>query len=140
VYDKVIATVVGLVLTVTLMGQDSVQEFKEKATKAAEAWLTLVDDARYGESWESSATLVKKAVSKEEWIQSIESARQMFGRVIRRTIRSRQYTTTLPGAPDGDYVIMQYETAFEKKESAVETVTPILDSDGQWRVSGYYIK
>ena len=136
-YDKVIATVVGLVLTVTLMGQDSVREFREKATKAAEAWLTLVDDAKYGESCESSTTLVKKAVSKEEWIQSIESARQMFGNVIRRTIKSRQYTTTLPGAPDGDYVIIQYETVFEKKQSAVETVTPMLDSDGQWRVSGY---
>ncbi|MGA9534411.1 MAG: DUF4019 domain-containing protein [Desulfobacterales bacterium] len=26
------------------------------------------------------------------------------------------------------------------KTSAVETITPMLDKDGQWRVSGYYIK
>ncbi|MGB5422961.1 MAG: DUF4019 domain-containing protein [Desulfobacterales bacterium] len=28
----------------------------------------------------------------------------------------------------------------ENKASAVETITPMLDKDGQWRVSGYYIK
>jgi hypothetical protein len=64
----------------------------------------------------------------------------MFGGVEERTIKSTEYATSLPGAPDGHYVIIQYETAFEKKQSAVETVTPMKDSDGQWRVSGYFIK
>jgi len=42
--------------------------------------------------------------------------------------------------PDGDYVIIQFDTSFENKKSAIETVTPMLDKDGVWRVSGYYIK
>jgi len=46
----------------------------------------------------------------------------------------------MPGAPDGEYVVIQYETEFEKKASAVETVTPERDKNGTWRVSGYYIK
>jgi ribosomal protein S17E len=37
-------------------------------------------------------------------------------------------------------VIIQYDSSFENKKSAVETVTPMLDKDGKWRVSGYYIK
>jgi hypothetical protein len=45
----------------------------------------------------------------------------------------------LPGAPDGEYVVIQFESSFEKKKSAVETVTPMLEKDGKWRVSGYYI-
>ena len=28
----------------------------------------------------------------------------------------------------------------ENKKSGIETVTPMLDNDGQWRVSGYFIK
>jgi hypothetical protein len=36
-------------------------------------------------------------------------------------------------------VVIQYDTSFANKKSAVETVTPLLDSDGQWRVSGYFI-
>ncbi len=53
---------------------------------------------------------------------------------------SAQYTRTLPGAPDGDYVVIRCETAFQKKKSSVETVTPMKDKDGIWRVSGYFIQ
>ena len=48
--------------------------------------------------------------------------------------------TSLPGAPDGEYVVIQFEASFGNKRASVETVTPMLDKDGQWRVSGYYIK
>jgi hypothetical protein len=45
---------------------------------------------------------------------------------------------SLPGAPDGEYVVIQYETQFEHHTPA-ETVTPMLDKDGAWKVSGYFI-
>lgn len=48
--------------------------------------------------------------------------------------------TSLTGAPDGQYVVIQFESSFEKKKSVIETVTPMLDQDGQWRVTGCYIK
>ncbi len=48
--------------------------------------------------------------------------------------------TSLPGAPDGEYVVIQIQTSFENKKSAVETITPMLDKDGRWRVSGYQIR
>jgi Protein of unknown function (DUF4019) len=37
-------------------------------------------------------------------------------------------------------VIAQYDTSFEKKESAVETVTMMKDKDGSWRAAGYFIR
>jgi hypothetical protein len=66
--------------------------------------------------------------------------RKPLGKVIKRSVKSKQYATSLPGAPDGEYVIIQYETSFEKKKVSIETVTPMLEKDGKWRVSGYYIK
>lgn len=30
--------------------------------------------------------------------------------------------------------------SFRNKKAAIETVTPALDEDGRWRVSGYFIK
>ena len=45
-----------------------------------------------------------------------------------------------PGPPDGQYVVIRFQTTFEHKRSGVETVTPMLEQDGGWRVSGYYIK
>jgi hypothetical protein len=66
--------------------------------------------------------------------------REPLGKTVSRTVKSMQYTTTLPGAPDGEYVVIQFDSSFTNKKTAVETITPMLDKDGMWRVSGYYIK
>jgi len=113
---------------------------EKKAMEASTYWLKLVDDNQYTKSWETAASLFKNAVSKEQWNQSLNAVRGPLGKVIKRTMKSKQYMTTLPGTPDGEYVVIQYDTSFENKVSAVETVTPMLDKDGKWRVSGYYIK
>jgi hypothetical protein len=57
-----------------------------------------------------------------------------------KTLSSKTYMTSLPGAPDGEYVVIKFETSFQNKKSAVETITPMREKDGKWRVSGYYIK
>ena len=63
-----------------------------------------------------------------------------MGKLLSRKLKSATYKTTMPGAPDGEYVVIQYDSSFEHKQAAVETVTPMLDKDGKWRVFGYYIK
>jgi len=114
---------------------------KEKAGEAAaRAWLSLVDEGKYAESWNQAATFFKGAVTQESWIQSLKSYRQPLGKNKSRKRISSKYTRTLPGAPDGEYVVIEYRSSFEKKQSAVETITPMLDRDGIWRVSGYYIR
>jgi len=45
-----------------------------------------------------------------------------------------------PLPPDGEYVVIQFKTSFENKKAAIETITPMLDKDGKWKVSGYFIK
>jgi hypothetical protein len=37
-------------------------------------------------------------------------------------------------------VVIQYDTVFKNKAAAVETIAPMLEKDGAWRVSGYFIK
>ena len=36
--------------------------------------------------------------------------------------------------------VIKYDTSFEHKEPATEMITPMLEKDGKWRVSGYYIR
>lgn len=113
----------------------------EKASvKAAEAWLALVDGGKYSQSWDEAAEYVKELVSKEIWQNSIKGVREPLGKIISRELKSKSYTASVPGAPHGRYVIIQYKTSFENKDTAIETVTPMLEKDGKWRVSGYYIK
>jgi hypothetical protein len=70
----------------------------------------------------------------------MQSLRKPLGKLVSRQVKSKTYITSLPGALDGEYVVIQFETSFEKKKSTVETVTPMMHKDGQWRVSGYFIK
>jgi hypothetical protein len=113
---------------------------KDQALQAAEEWLELVDQGKYEESWTEAAALFKSAVTAEQWENAISAARRPFGSLISREVRSSVYTTSLPGAPDGEYFVIQYNTSFSNKERAVETVTPMMDEDGTWRVSGYFVK
>lgn len=113
---------------------------EDAAQAAAASWLKIVDKADYATSWEEAAKLFKGAVTKDQWKQAAAGVRGPLGKVISRKVKSREYKEKVPGAPDGKYVIVQFDTVFEKKSSAVETVTPMLDPDGKWRVSGYFIR
>jgi hypothetical protein len=118
----------------------NMQAMLRAAGEATEAWLVLVDEGRYEESWENAAGLFKKAITKEQWIDMLKAVRPPLGKVQARALLNVDYKTKMPGAPDGHYVIIQYRTSFKNKSEAIETITPLLDKDGTWRVSGYFIK
>jgi hypothetical protein len=114
---------------------------REKAAIAsAEKWLRIVDKGNYRESWEESSEYFKQAVQQDQWEQAVQAVREPLGELISRKVKSATYTTSLPGAPDGEYVVIKFSTSFGNKKSGIETVTPRMDSDGIWRVSGYHIK
>lgn len=115
-------------------------EAEKKAVAAADAWLPIVDQEKYGEAWDLAAAYLKNVVGRDALVKGLEGVRKPLGAVKSRKLKSKEYRTTLPGAPDGQYVVIQFETSLEHKESAIETITPMLDKDGVWRVSGYFIR
>ncbi len=112
----------------------------DAAVDATHQWLAQVDDGNYAASWGNAAQFFKNAVSQEQWAKMLGTSRAPLGKVESRKLKSATYATSLPGVPDGQYVVVQYDTSFEHKKSAIETVTPMLEKGGQWRVSGYFIK
>ena len=110
------------------------------AEAAAKTWLGLVDAADYARSWDTAATYFRNSITQSQWNSQVAGVRDAFGGVKTRRLWSARLARSLPGAPDGDYVIIEYSTSFERKAEATETVTPMKDPDGQWRVSGYYIR
>jgi hypothetical protein len=110
------------------------------AVEAAKAWLAIVDAGDYGRSWDEAAELFRGAVKRDAWIGAVSGVRKPLGKVVSRKLLGATYATELPGAPDGQYVVIQFETELAGKKSAVETITPMRDPDGVWRVSGYYVR
>ena len=116
------------------------QAAEKAARKSAEAWLALIDSAHYAESWDEASPFFKEKVARDQWVGMVESTLAPFGKLKQRTFIAAKYMTELPGAPDGEYVVIQFQSSFEKKEKAVETITPKLAPDGKWRVSGYFVR
>ena len=113
---------------------------EDAAVMSAQNWLKIVDSGEYGPAWDHAAEYFKNAVSKENFEESLRGVRRPLGKVMKRSLESAKYTKTLPGAPDGEYVVIQFRTEFENKRKSVETITPQKEKDCHWRVSGYYIK
>ena len=118
----------------------SADEKEKAATDAATQWLVLVDSGQYAESWFQGASFLRGAVSKEQWKNALDTVRAPLGKVESRQLKSATLATKVPNAPSGEYVILQYETSFERAPGMIETVTPMLEKDGKWKVSGYYVK
>lgn len=138
---RTIVSVTGIALIILFSvaaGADGAAE--SKAVSVSKEWLGLLDSGQYGKSWDEAASLFRNALSKDQWKQQVSAVRGPLGRIVSRDLMAKQYYSSLPGAPDGKYVVIQYKTSFENKRAAIETITPMLDTDGKWRVSGYYIK
>jgi len=131
---------VVLVLGAAVASRAADTAAEDAAQKAAETWLALVDAGKYAESWTEASALLKGQVTKEKWEQMAAGVRNPLGKLVSRKLKSRQYTTSVPGAPDGKYVIIQYDTVYQNKKTAVETITPMVDAARGWRVAGYFLQ
>ncbi len=98
-----------------------------------------MDAGDYRRSWAEASGLFRAAVTEEAWARQCAAVRGPLGGVSARRLAHEQHATELPGAPDGEYAVLQFESSFQHKRSAVETVTPMREADGAWRVSGYFI-
>jgi hypothetical protein len=139
---KTISAIVMAMVLICLGSSSVGAESKVGKTQAsaAEAWLHLIDSGNYSESWKEASTYLKGAISEQSWVASLEAVRKPLDKLISRETVKMEETNSLPGAPDGSYVVMSFKTAFEQKKSATETVTFMLDKDGKWKAAGYFIK
>ena len=108
--------------------------------EAVDAWLVIHDEGKYDESRQQSAAFVKKVLTEQKWQTAMLTHRGPLGAVKSRALQSASYATELPGMPDGKYVVLTYKTSFEKKKSAIETIIPMQEEDGKWKVMTYRIR
>jgi len=132
--------VAGILVAVLASGICFAASPEKKAEICAKNWLELVDAKNYAKSYDDAASIFKTMVKKDDWVMTLSNLRSMLRGPVSRKLVSKKYTTEMAGAPDGEYVVIIYKTKFEKKADAQEVVVPMLDSDGRWRVSGYWVK
>ena len=70
----------------------------------------------------------------------MRSVRGPLGPLLSRAPQGREYTTSLPNAPEGEYVVITYGSSYTQLENAVETLVMVLNPAGDWKPAGYYVR
>lgn len=107
--------------------------------QAALDWLALVDARQWEESWEATGEMFQSEVTAAQWAETGTTVRDPLGAVQSREVETLQQTENLHGVTEGDYVVIQFSTAFAKAPNAVETVI-LRAEDGALKVVGYFIR
>ena len=144
------AIVAAVAVTMTLQGAGqagsatppaaSVASAPDKpVVMAAESWVKLLDGRRWADSWKASGAPFRSKITETGWASTIEPLRSQLGSVTSRAFRGVTSSGAPAGAPDGEYRIVQFATAFANKPDSVETV--VLAREGSaWVVEGYFIR
>lgn len=111
-----------------------------EGSAAADSWMQLIDSGKYRESWSAASELLRKSSDGKKWIEKVTGERKPLGKLISRYAATREYMTSLPGFPDGEYVVIKFRSSFEKKKNTVEIVTAVREPGGKWKGAGYKIK
>jgi hypothetical protein len=110
----------------------------QQVTDAARYWLTLMDAGNYEMTWDEASSLFQRGLAQAQWVTQAKAAREPLGAIASRVKPSVRFAASLPGAPDGQYAVLEFHSKFEHKRDAVETVTMMID-DGSWKLAGYFI-
>ena len=104
-------------------------------TRAASAFLALLDAGNWQESWDATGESFRSLNTVAAWQAASEQARVPLGRMLSRQLLSE---ADVPAPPKG-YRMVRFRTDFENKRGATETVS--LDREGDsWKVVGIYIQ
>ena len=105
----------------------------------ATEWLGSIDNGIYENSWNNASPYLKSQVSEDKWVSMVKSVREPLGTLLYRKVVSSEAYKDLPNAPKGHYQVIIYNSEFEHKNNATETVT-FMKVGNQWQAAGYFIK
>lgn len=108
-------------------------------SRAARQWLTLVDGAQWAPSWQQASALFRSQVTAQQWEGAVTPVRQPLGAVKNRTFARATRASELPGAPAGEYELVEFRTQFAAPETKTETVVMVREN-GAWKVAGYFVR
>jgi len=131
---------VSMLLALLLAACDSpTTTLREQAARnTAEKWLAKADGGDHAGTWDMTTPEFRVQIRKEDWKARQETFYQQLGRPTRRELIAAKYTTSVPGVPEGEYVLIQYRRPVSAGGPVLETITMRRAGD-QWQTAGYWI-
>lgn len=111
----------------------------DASEQAANAWLKLLDQGSYGNSWDAGALALRLTMSRKEWVQTLDATRKPLGRPTDRKVADIRLSQDPKGLARGNYMIFLFETKFSTGHLAKEILTLQQNNKGEWHVLTYLV-
>ena len=101
-------------------------------------WLKNIDAGDYKKSWNQGSSVFQSAISEAEWVKYLDEMRKPFGKESSRKLMDQRTAKDPKGLPQGDYMVLVYETSFSGGKKGVELLT-LISTDQGWKILTYQI-
>ncbi|GGI86526.1 hypothetical protein GCM10007973_23750 [Polymorphobacter multimanifer] len=105
------------------------------ATRAARAWLALVDARDWQASWAATGASFRTANTLATWQAAAETVHARFGPALSRNLENDE---DIP-APPGNFRSVRFRTSFANNLGKTEVLS-LAREGSQWRVVGIYVE
>lgn len=113
--------------------------FSSEALLSAEAFVVEIDKSDYRSAYANAAPILRLISQQDAWTEQQSLSFQLLGKALKRQLMTVRSRDSYPGFPDGNYLIVCYQTQTEYKSKAVEVL--LLKEQGQgWQVCKYSIR
>ncbi|MEO6391795.1 MAG: serine hydrolase [Pyrinomonadaceae bacterium] len=106
---------------------------KLRIQQTAEAWLHVVDQAKFADSWDGISAELQAKYPRNQWPAVIRSFRQKAG-----NFRARKFKSVF--SSEEGTVAVEFESAFAKLPTGIETLIMKRGPDGRWRIASYSLR
>lgn len=130
----------SFIILVPFLKDEPDPEKVRRASVAAMDFLQLIDNGEFETARKEGAELLKQKVTLNGWIAKLDGVQTTLGSVIDREQIDVSYSTTAKDSPDGEYVMLTFNSKYKRKIDVKETIIVMLDKNRGWRVAGYFFK
>jgi hypothetical protein len=112
---------------------------EQAAQRQALGFLGYLDQGRFADSYAYTGLLMRSQLDPQTYTSKIANMRTGVGPLQGRELIDAVPASIVPGAPEGQYIVLHYHANYQNLSDAVDTVT-LAFAKGYWRVIGYYVK
>lgn len=111
---------------------------KQDAAAAGKTLVGEIDAGRLHDTWTEAGPALRARSTETAWVSTLETTRNVVGKVVDRKLKGVGIYDHLEGAPPGEYAAVFFSTSFVN--ATVDEKAVFQKTDGKWKVVGYFMK
>ncbi|MDA3902500.1 MAG: DUF4019 domain-containing protein [Desulfuromusa sp.] len=128
-----------LILLIGISTTVSAKLLSSAALLTAESFVAAIDNGDFLKAYSSASPDLQLLKPEKQWIDEQSLTFQLLGKPLHRRLMTVDARDIYPGLPDGNYLLVSYQTTTEHKAKAIEVLL-LKEKGEEWMVCKYSIR